>query len=340
MKKTAKKSNWHRRSFRFVAKGLFGRANLERDLIFILIAVLFLVWLANIDKSKNEKKSFEELPSEFILPILNEGEIENFLNTNEPEVENDSWKEIDTTDWLTYKNNWYGFSLKYPATWSTPASQAAPSGSTWQYRWQFRQPASEVGGDSFVGFDVLVYSITKAKDFSATDEFVYKDLGQVRSESSCQQLEKYLIESEDWEMHQVYVSPTDDCYETTFFFSLNRDEYVYNLVPVFLNQEDSSDDRKLIEQNSPQFLATAATFNLTEIVRPKVPVKPKITAPKPVSYRIDSQGRMVCAKKNDKPSKSKKDKGKHLDMECCLDPDEYPNPWCYYPVDKYGKYLK
>jgi hypothetical protein len=49
---------------------------------------------------------------------------------------------------------------------------------------------------------------------------------------------------------------------------------------------------------------------------------------------------MVCAKKNDKPGKSNKGKSKHLDMECCLDPDEYPNPWCYYPPEKYGKYLK
>jgi hypothetical protein len=50
-------------------------------------------------------------------------------------------------------------------------------------------------------------------------------------------------------------------------------------------------------------------------------------------------GRRVCNHKNDHPSKSNKGKGKHLDMECCLDPDEYPNPNCYYSPDKYGKYL-
>lgn len=75
----------------------------------------------------------------------------------------------------------------------------------------------------------------------------------------------------------------------------------------------------------------------------KYPIKktvenPRITAPRPVSYD-NVNGKLVCDKKNDHPTKSKKGKGKHLDMECCFDPDEYPNPWCYYPKEKYGKYL-
>jgi hypothetical protein len=67
-------------------------------------------------------------------------------------------------------------------------------------------------------------------------------------------------------------------------------------------------------------------------------VRPAISAPYPNSYKkVD--GRLVCAKKNDHPEKSKKNKKKHMDMECCLDPDEAPNPHCYYPTKKYGKYL-
>ena len=43
-------------------------------------------------------------------------------------------------------------------------------------------------------------------------------------------------------------------------------------------------------------------------------------------------GKYVCAKKHGYVGKSKKNnKGYlHLDLECCLDPDEYPNPWCTY----------
>lgn len=29
-----------------------------------------------------------------------------------------------------------------------------------------------------------------------------------------------------------------------------------------------------------------------------------------------------------------------MDMECCLDPDEIPNPHCTYEAKKYQKYLQ
>lgn len=67
--------------------------------------------------------------------------------------------------------------------------------------------------------------------------------------------------------------------------------------------------------------------------------KPLIKAPGPYVFEKDSLGRKVCDKKNDHPGKSKQNKGKHMDMECCLDPDEIPNPNCYYDPKKYGKYL-
>lgn len=73
---------------------------------------------------------------------------------------------------------------------------------------------------------------------------------------------------------------------------------------------------------------------IKSVSRPK-----KINAPGPHVFEKDSSGRKVCNKSNDKPGKSDKGKGKHMDMECCLDPDEYPNPHCYYPPGKYGKFL-
>ena len=59
----------------------------------------------------------------------------------------------------------------------------------------------------------------------------------------------------------------------------------------------------------------------------------------PYIYEVKN-GKRVCNKKHDKPSMSEKYDKKHMDMECCLDPDEYPNPNCYYPPEKYGKYLR
>lgn len=51
-------------------------------------------------------------------------------------------------------------------------------------------------------------------------------------------------------------------------------------------------------------------------------------------------GKHVCAKKNDKPEKSKKNAKGHIDGECCLDPGETPNSLCYYPQAKYAKFIQ
>lgn len=59
----------------------------------------------------------------------------------------------------------------------------------------------------------------------------------------------------------------------------------------------------------------------------------------PLQFKKDHLGRLVCIHDKDKPSISKQDKPIHADMECCLDYDEIPNPYCYYPAEKYGKVL-
>lgn len=60
----------------------------------------------------------------------------------------------------------------------------------------------------------------------------------------------------------------------------------------------------------------------------------------PRQYKKDTRGRRVCIHDDDDEMKiSNKGKPLHQDMECCLDPDEIPNPYCYYPREKYGKLL-
>lgn len=51
---------------------------------------------------------------------------------------------------------------------------------------------------------------------------------------------------------------------------------------------------------------------------------PPLTSAKKVN------GKWVCAHRKDKPRKSKQDKEVHIDRQCCLDPDEVPNPRCSY----------
>lgn len=55
----------------------------------------------------------------------------------------------------------------------------------------------------------------------------------------------------------------------------------------------------------------------------------KAQAPLPVSAK-KINGRYVCAEKSDSPRKSYKNGRAHIDRQCCLDPDEVPNPHCTY----------
>ena len=68
------------------------------------------------------------------------------------------------------------------------------------------------------------------------------------------------------------------------------------------------------------------------------PPKPKRPAARIPGGAKVVNGRYVCKKKKDYVGKSKNNnKGYlHLDLECCLDPDEYPNPWCTYRPGELG----
>jgi hypothetical protein len=53
-------------------------------------------------------------------------------------------------------------------------------------------------------------------------------------------------------------------------------------------------------------------------------------APSILSKTKKVNGKYTCGKKNDKGHKSNKYNKTHVDQQCCLDPDEIPNPRCAY----------
>jgi hypothetical protein len=162
----------------------------------------------------------------------------------------------------------------------------------------------------------------------------------MKAQGICQEIEGHLGENDGYPAEQIYISESDECYDPAYFYTLTRDDYIYNIIPVFLyeKEENVRSEDEIIEI-FPEFISVSSTFQLINIERPKTrSAAPKISAPMPVWYDVVNS-RLVCAKRNDRPGKSKRGVKKHLDMECCLDPDEYPNPHCYYPSKKYGEYL-
>ena len=312
--------------------GFWYEKNLAIDIILVVLAAGFFAFLVI---SNYQSKSLESTSKTF--QQITESQIEQARQAFE---EGTKIPAISMDNWPIYQTQWYGFELKYPENWNKPVSKSAARGASWKYRYEFRR--KEVAeDDQYIGFDVIVYDVKKVKELSSTDEFPAVKDEELKEQGACQEVAEYFTENENYPADRVYVSPNDGCYYPTYFFTLTREEYMYNVVPVLKNEEgnDSQTERKIIK-NFPEFISAASTFNLIDIKKPAVVSKPKITAPKPVAgTKRDSQGRRVCAEKHDNPGKSDQHKKKHLDMECCLDPDEYPNPHCYYPPEKYGKYL-
>lgn len=254
---------------------------------------------------------------------------------------------IDTSTWKTYHSAWYGFAMMHPADWRVRQIYKTNEKSKAIYRMGFFTPEQSDDGEGHMqdrrGFEVAVYDLRDTPQIMNTDEYPRLRTGADRA--ACHDIAGRLYETGDYPAEEFYVGPDDPCYEPTLFFMLVDGRYIYTIVPVITGTDEDDvtqeDLMVAVTNRVPEYFSAVSQFRNTDIVRPKPkPVAPPvIDAPHPAWYKVDALGRKVCAKKNDKPRKSKKNKKKHMDMECCLDPDEYPNPHCYYDLEKYGKYF-
>jgi hypothetical protein len=160
--------------------------------------------------------------------------------------------------------------------------------------------------------------------------------------SNCQFSEEMSLGEQDNKIEKISVVRGNACFEPIYFFSIKKSGFMYDILPVARDGVETPGDPEMdADKNFPEYKEAVASFKAIPVSRPKTVVsRPQIKAPRPVSARVVG-GKLVCAKKNDHPGKSQNgNKRGHMDMECCLDPDETPNPWCDYSSAKYQKYLK
>ncbi len=341
-KKTAKKAvKCVQRCWKSTCVIVSCKKHLKRDLIIlssliIILGAFLMVSIGDFGKKfRKDDAMWTEVPNQENQPAATEQEA---VKVEEKKVA-DILLKTDTSAWTPYQNTWYGIILKYPNNWKDPVARKAVAGVSWEQQLQFRLPQS--GDDNpFEGFDVVVYNVSKVKEATNTEEFPKLKSEELKADEACAMIEGHLLETGNYPAEGIYVPANDACYNSALFFTNTRDSYIYNLVPKIKDGMGlAGDPAKEIESHIPEFFAVASTLEFIDIIRPKpVPPKPKITAPMPFIYKIVN-GRRVCSTKNDHPAKSNKGKGRHMDMECCFDPDEYPNPNCYYDSGKYGKYL-
>lgn len=308
------------------------RVNLRRDIVIVSVFVVFvsIILASNAYVFPAIVKKGEEF-------LVNNREKRNMLSEEQIYEEVRLVQEgINSDGWKSHRSQWYGFELKYPENWAKPVSKAGTREAKWEYIYQFRKANIEEN-NPYLGFDLKVYNLNQNKNFFETEEFslLNKDVPN----EDCQNIDGHIIETGDYPAEEIYIQPNDACYSPTLFFSFTKGEYIYSIMPVLKDAlSEAADPRIEVVDNFPEFFTVASTLNPIDIVRPRIVPKPRITAPMPVAFKRVG-GRLVCDKKDDNPGKSNQNKKKHLDRECCLDPDEYPNPHCYYDPKKYGKYL-
>lgn len=229
--------------------------------------------------------------------------------------------DFDTTDWKVYQNNWYGFELKYPESLQQSVSQKPLPGSKWEYKYQFRKKETDEN-NPYIGFDIAIYNIKNVKELTGTEEHPLFKF-EMNENETCRFIPQHIKEAPTFFSVEMYVPPTDDCYNQAFFYSIISDKYIYNIVPVLKEgQKPPTDFKKYAAANFPEFFSIASSFDLVAIKQ--------ITPAPPVVNRGT-----VCPAKVDNPSISSRKNKNHMDEDCCPDFDEWPKPGCAYSAKDY-----
>ncbi len=238
--------------------------------------------------------------------------------------------DLDTTKWKTYKNTRYLFQMRYPHYWEDPqVEERFIPGEEYQFKLSFTRQDPD---GKTTGVDVLVYPFAyfEVEDTSPVTEkeFVTKE------GVHCPPInEEVTIGQADYSAKKVLIKE-NKCYDEAYFFSAHRNGYLYNFVPVPRDGYNYPGYDGEIETrwDIPEF------EKMLETVKFLPKPKPKPTAKKPVSAKKVGD-KYVCAG-DDATKWSLQNPPGHLDTQCCLDPDETPNPWCSYTQENLDKVAK
>lgn len=243
------------------------------------------------------------------------------FESNIPNVQTS--EKLNTDQWKIYKNSIYGFKVKYPSEWSLPQGEKGLE-DEWDSRIIFKNSDA---GSSYLGFEMIIY-----KNDLKSETDLQENTNQI-------QLAKTEIENpkEVCLSEQISFVKEDYLFRKTNLVNIKNEEYSIRIFPAYKNSIQTAEGENQFEYSVSSFVFERDP--LPTIVRKPSIARPKILNAKlPAAFKVVG-GQRVCDKKNDHPGKSKKNKGKHMDMECCLDPDEYPNPYCTYNNPKYQAIL-
>lgn len=245
---------------------------------------------------------------------------------------------IDTADWKTYKDSQYDFEIKYPDSWDDPRPQTiSNSDFDYQYKVSFGTVYSLKGKDN-KGFSIFVSKKNTSNENADNGDCISSQTPDSSDSNSSGQT---AADKDRCLLHKLKVPGVDPDY---YSYQFAGENFEYNILPTLILDSRSS---QLATDSIPELEAAAKTFSLDfETIQKKTAARLKQQFAAAIMARINaeyyppSQGTPVCPDLHDRPSYSAKDKNKHIDEDCCPDPDEWPNLRCKYKSSDYNIMLK
>lgn len=234
-----------------------------------------------------------------------------------------------TASWKTFENKKYNIAIKYPTDWSAVEQESDPF-SKYIEKISFTNGKT---GNKWKSFEVFVYSSVKYSNPAMTDNLVRKNPNAQISD--CPQFDNITLGQAGYPAKEINVKANDPCYKETFFYSLTKGQFTYNIVPHYGVGFDipNFEEKMSLVKIFPEFYDVVSTINISE--KNNILDESRRIISQAAKPRVRFVAKATCAEKNDHPSYSDT-KGKHMDEDCCPDPDEWPNPGCAYSAKGYS----
>ena len=173
------------------------------------------------------------------------------------------------------------------------------------------------------GFDVFIYSLTKLPTSSKNSIPVNKKYS-LETTYNFNNPNASIANPSQCYSERISLAKDSFYFKKAYFYNVSHEKYAFNIVPYYNGKNDNkiqSDDI------FPEFYQSLFSFGFRQEL-------PPILEPRFKRKTFVTRGTIKCVH-GGKPQMSKT-KGRHMDEDCCPDPDEWPKPGCAYSAKDYA----